>query len=231
MKTAIPLWEIPSLPVAGSDARFPVRQILCVGRNYADHVREMGHDPDREEPFFFMKPAAALVQDGESFAYPPGTRDLHHEVELVAAIAEGGRNISPKRAMTHVFGFAVGIDMTRRDLQGIAKQKGQPWEIGKAFEGSAPCGALLPAAEAGAMERARITLKVNGETRQSGDVGQMIWKLPEIIAKLSELYSLRAGDLIFTGTPAGVGPVEAGDSLEAEVEGLPPLKVSIRKPD
>ncbi len=230
MKTVVPLWETPALPVAGSDAVFPVHNIYCVGRNYADHVREMGHDPDREDPFFFMKPPSALVQHGNAFSYPPGTQDLHHEVELVAAIEKGGRNIPLDAAMGHLFGFAVGIDLTRRDLQAVAKSKGRPWEVGKVFDGAAPCGTLLPLDQSGSMERGRIALTVNGELRQEGDVGQMIWKLPEIVSKLSELFTLQAGDLIFTGTPAGVSALVPGDRLEATVAGIPTLAVTVGKP-
>jgi len=223
----IPLWQPVSLPISGSDRRFPVRRIFCVGRNYREHVREMGGDPEREAPFFFMKPPEAIAQAGSTVVYPPRTAELHHEVEMVAALAEGGADIAPGQALAKVFGYAVGIDLTRRDLQGEAKQARRPWEAGKTFDGAAPCGSVAPAAEIGHPERGAIRVSVNGAIRQDGDLAQMTWKLPEVIAALSGLFVLRPGDLIYTGTPDGVGPVVAGDRLEASVEGLEPLSVVI----
>jgi fumarylpyruvate hydrolase len=205
----------PTIAVAGSDRRFPVGSIYCVGRNYADHAVEMGGDPDREPPFFFVKPPFAILADNAPMTYPKFTSDLHHEVELVVAMGEEG-----------IFGYAVGIDMTRRDLQGEAKEKSRPWEAGKTFAHAAPCGAIQP--ESSVLNEAGIQLSINGEVRQSGNVNQMIWKIPEIIERLSELFVLAPGDLIYTGTPAGVGPVEVGDAIEASVGGLPALSFKVR---
>lgn len=227
MDFALPLWPQPSLPILNSAQRFPVRRIFCVGRNYAAHVREMGGDPEREAPFFFMKPADALAQNGARIAYPPGTQELHHEVELVLAIGDGGRDIAPEAAAAHVFGQAVGIDLTRRDLQGEAKAGRRPWEVGKAFEQSAPCGPVTRIGAEGLLAGGAIDLSVNGEPRQAGDLGQMIWSSQEILAHLSGLFTLKPGDLIFTGTPDGVGPVGPGDSLSAAIDGLTPLRVEI----
>jgi fumarylpyruvate hydrolase len=218
----------PSLAVAGSDLRFPVGRIYCVGRNYADHAREMGHDPDREPPFFFMKAANSVVPSGSSLAYPVGTKDLHHEIEMVVAIARGGKDIPVARALEHVWGYAVGLDMTRRDLQGEAKKLGRPWEMGKSFDESAPCSALRPASGIGHPSRGAIWLKVNGETKQHGDLAQQIWSVPEQVSYLSSLITLQPGDLIFSGTPAGVGPVKPGDRLEGHVDGVGDLEVSYR---
>jgi fumarylpyruvate hydrolase len=220
METVIPIPPVTTLPVAGSSERFPVARIFCVGRNYAEHAREMGHDPNREPPFFFMKPATAIVTDGRDFPYPPATKDVHHEIELVVAIGQGGANIPEAQALAHVWGYAVGLDMTRRDLQSEAKKMGRPWDTGKAFDGSAPCSAVVPAAKIGHPARGAIVLKVNGEVRQRGDLAELIWKVPEMIAYLSTLFTLLPGDLIFTGTPAGVGPVRRGDALEGSVEGV-----------
>ena len=217
-----------SLPVKGELARFPVNNVFCVGRNYADHTIEMGGDPDREPPFLFIKPAFTLLQEGEDMQYPAESSDVHHEVELVVAIAEGGMGIRVEDAMSHVYGYASGVDMTRRDLQAEAKKKGRPWEAGKTFLHAAPCSAVVPIAETGVVDHGPIELQVNGATRQSGDVGQMIWKVPEIISRLSELFTLTAGDLIFTGTPAGVGPVARGDRVLARIDGLPPLMFNVR---
>lgn len=217
----------PSLAVAGSADLFPVRRVYCVGRNYAAHAREMGFDPDREAPFFFQKPADALVADGGTVPYPPATRDLHHEVELVVAIGTGGSAIPQAKALDHVFGYAVGIDLTRRDLQGEAKKAGRPWEMGKAFDHSAPCGAVIPAAGLGHPSTGAIRLAVNGATRQEGDLAELIWSVPETIEHLSGLVELFPGDLIFTGTPEGVGPVVAGDRLDAEIDGIGRLSVTI----
>ena len=220
METVIPIPPVTTLPVAGSSERFPVARIFCVGRNYAEHAREMGHDPNREPPFFFMKPATAIVTDGRDFPYPPATKDVHHEIELVVAIGQGGANIPEAQALAHVWGYAVGLDMTRRDLQSEAKKMGRPWDTGKAFDASAPCSAVVPAAKIGHPARGAVVLKVNGEVRQRGDLAELIWKVPELIAYRSTLFTLLPGDLIFTGTPAGVGPVRRGDALEGSVEGV-----------
>ena len=211
---------VPTLPVAGSQALFPVHRIYCVGRNFAEHAMEMGHDPDREPPFFFQKNPDTLVLVGADFPYPTGTRDVHHEVEMVVALGSGGDNIPLNKAMDCVFGYAVGLDMTRRDLQGEAKKAGRPWETGKAFENAAPCGPLHPASGIGHPASGAVWLKVNGELRQSGDLNQMIWKVPEMISYLSRLFTLKPGDLIFAGTPAGVGAVVKGDVMVAHVEGV-----------
>ncbi len=224
----IDIGPLPSLPVAGSDARFPVGRIYCVGRNYAEHAREMGHDPDREPPFFFMKAANSIVQNDSTIAYPVGTKDVHHEIELVVAIGKGGKNIPVEKALEHVWGYAVGLDMTRRDLQGEAKKMGRPWEMGKSFDESAPISALRPASEIGHPAKGAITLKVNGEVKQSGDLAMQIWSVPEQIAYLSKLITLQAGDLIFSGTPAGVGPIKAGDKLEGHVDGVGDLVVTYK---
>ncbi|MBV6475079.1 MAG: fumarylacetoacetate hydrolase family protein [Rhodocyclaceae bacterium] len=226
MKTAIPLWEVPAVPVAGSEARFPVRRIYCVGRNYAEHAREMGADPTREPPFFFMKPAEAIVTSGR-MAYPPMTADLQHEVELVVALGRGGRDISAAGALECVFGYAVGLDMTRRDVQAELKAKGRSWEMGKAFDASAPISAVVPATRIGHPDRGAIGLKVNSQSRQHGDLADMIWPVADIIANLSAYVTLLPGDLVFTGTPAGVGRVERGDRLEGEIEGVGVLSVAI----
>lgn len=211
------------LPVAGSESRFPVGNIFCVGRNYADHAVEMGGDPNREPPFFFIKPNFALLPPGWDMTYPGYSDDVHHEVEMVVALGQGGQNISVEDAMQLVFGFAVGLDMTRRDRQAEAKEQRRPWEAGKSFVHAAPCSAITPIARAGRMESAEIRLMINGDLRQVGDVNQMIWKIPEIISRLSELFVLQPGDLIYTGTPAGVGPVQPGDELVATVDGLTEL--------
>ncbi len=217
----------PALPVEGGDALFPVRRIYCVGRNYADHAREMGHDPDREPPFFFQKNPDNLVTDGR-FPYPPLSADVHFEVELVVALGAGGKDIPVETAADRVFGYAIGLDMTRRDLQAQAKKAGRPWELAKAFESSAPCGPVKPVAALGAHPVAgAVTLRQNGELRQSGDISDMIWSIPEVIAKLSELFVLAPGDLILTGTPAGVGPVRVGDLLTAEIAGLGALETRV----
>lgn len=210
----IPVVQQPSVAILGTDARFPVRRIFCVGQNYADHAREMGGNPERQAPFFFTKPADAVVADGSVIAYPPRTQDLHHEVELVIALASGGADIRVSDAASHIFGWSVGVDFTRRDLQAAAKKEGRPWDMAKGFDASAPIAAIRPGLvpEAGA-----ITLSVDGQARQAGDLSDMIWNVPEIIATLSTYVSLSAGDLIFTGTPAGVGPVVAGQSIEARV--------------
>ncbi|WP_199224751.1 fumarylacetoacetate hydrolase family protein [Falsochrobactrum shanghaiense] len=211
---------VPTLPVANSQALFPVHRIYCVGRNFADHAIEMGHDPNKEPPFFFQKNPDTLVVAGADFPYPPETNDVHHEVELVVALQSGGDNIPLEKALDCVYGYAVGLDMTRRDLQGEAKKLGRPWETGKAFEQSAPCGPLHPVAAVGHPTQGAIWLKVNGEIRQNGDLNQMIWKVPEMISYLSRLFTLRAGDLIFAGTPAGVGAIVKGDEMVAHVDGV-----------
>ena len=217
---------IPLAPIAGSEAAFPVRRVYCIGRNYAAHAIEMGHDPNREPPFFFQKNPDNLEFSGK-FPYPSQTSDVHHEIEMVVALAEGGVEIPVERALEHVFGYAVGLDMTRRDLQGIAKEMGRPWEIGKAFEHSAPMGPIVRATEIGHPAEGRVVLEVNGGVRQEGNLNQMIWKVPEMIAYLSEYFELAAGDIIMTGTPSGVGPVVRGDVLKAHVEGVGELTVEV----
>ena len=216
---------IPSVGIAGTEQRFPVHRIYCVGRNYAEHVREMGSDA-KEPPVFFTKPADAIVPSGAAIPYPPRTENLHYEVELVVAIGGAGRNITAGQAHGHIFGYAVGNDLTRRDLQGASKKKGSPWDTGKAFDASAPIGAIRPAS-LGHVERGPIWLSVNGETRQQSDIIEMIWGVPEIIAELSTFFELKAGDLIYTGTPAGVGPLKPGDQIECGVEGLETLRTTI----
>lgn len=216
-----------SVAVAGGAARFPVRRIICVGRNYAEHTREMGGDPEREPPFFFMKPADAVC-DGGDIPYPPLTANLHYEIELVVAIGLAGADIDPAGAQRHIFGYGVGVDLTRRDLQNAAKAAGKPWEWGKAFDFSAPCGPLAPVDQPGVpdavqLRDARLELTVNGERRQHGVIGDMIWTVEEVIAAASRAMRLAPGDLIFTGTPAGVGPLNIGDQASARIDGLPPL--------
>lgn len=215
----------PSLPVKGGGL-FPVRRVYCIGRNYADHAIEMGHDPDKEDPFFFQKNAENLDPSG-SFPYPAMSSDVHHEIELVIALKSGGRDISTDDALSHVYGYAVGLDMTRRDLQGQMKKAGRPWEIGKSFERSAPVGLLHLATETGALDQGHIKLTVNEDVKQEGDLNMMIWKAPEMISYLSRYYDIAAGDVIMTGTPAGVGPVQKGDVLQATIEGLSPLSVTV----
>ena len=217
----------PTVTIAGSQDRFPVRRIYCVGRNYASHVREMGHDPDRDLPFFFAKPADAIVESGGTVAYPPQTEDLHHEMELVAAIGTAGANIDSDRANDHIWGYGVGIDLTRRDLQQGAKDQGRPWEAGKSFDQSAPISALHPAAQIGHPSTGRIWLEVNGEIKQDSDIDKLIWSIPEVISHLSGLFTLEPGDLIYTGTPAGVGPVVAGDRITGGVDGVDTLTIDI----
>jgi fumarylpyruvate hydrolase len=218
---------IPSLGISGETGRFPVHRIYCVGRNYAEHAREMGSDPTREPPFFFMKPADTVLPSGTDFPYPTKSNDVHHEIELVAALKSGGTNISEADALGHVFGYGVGLDMTRRDLQGEAKKTGRPWDTGKGFDLSAPCSDLVRADKVGHPSSGRIWLKVNGETRQQGDLSELIWSLPEMIAYLSSLFTLRPGDLIMTGTPAGVAAVKRGDVLEGGVEGIGEIRTRI----
>ena len=215
-----------AIAVAGSDRLFPVRRIWCVGRNYVEHIREMGQD-ERLPPFYFAKPADAVVPDGATVPYPSLTKDMHHEVELVVALKSGGRNIKVDKALDTNWGYGVGIDLTRRDLQIASRNQQRPWEIGKAFDASAPCGPLRPAAEIGHPKKGRITLKCNGKVRQDGDLEQMIWSTPEIIANLSEMVELVPGDIIMTGTPSGVAATVAGDKLECEIEGVGRLTVTI----
>jgi fumarylpyruvate hydrolase len=216
--------------VKGSEARFPVRRIYCVGRNYAAHVREMGGDPEREPPFFFAKPADAIVQNGSAVPYPPRTANFHHEVELVVAIGRGGANIAAQAALEHVFGYALGNDLTRRDLQSQQRAKGLPWEISKGFDHAAPLTAVHPVSQVGHPSRARIWLEVNGKRRQDSSLDQMIWSVAEIIAELSTYFRLEPGDLIFTGTPDGIGPLVPGDSVRAGIEGLDELQHSVVAP-
>ncbi len=225
MHTVIPLWPIPTVPVVGESAAFPVRRIYCVGRNYAAHAREMGADPTREDPFFFTKPADAIVVSGSTIPYPPSTANLHHEVELVVALKGGGANVPVDGALDLVFGYAVGIDMTRRDLQNAAKSAGKPWDMAKGFDRSAPITAIRPAAQGGHPAKGAVWLKVNGVSRQTGDLSDLIWSVPETIAYLSGLVELAPGDLIYTGTPEGVGPVVRGDLVEGHIDGVGDLTV------
>jgi fumarylpyruvate hydrolase len=225
MTTVIPVWSIPTIEVAGESARFPVRRIYCVGRNYAAHTREMGGDPTREDPFFFAKPADAIVANGATLPYPPATRNLHHEIELVVALKGGGANVPADKVMDLVYGYAVGLDMTRRDLQNAAKAGGKPWDMGKGFDRSAPVTAIRPAARIGHPSKGAIWVKVNGVVKQSGDLADMIWSVPETLSYLSGLVELAPGDMIFTGTPDGVGPVVAGDTLEGHVDGVGDLNI------
>jgi len=220
----------PSIAVAGRDARFPVRRIFCVGRNYAAHAREMGRDPERELPFFFTKPADAVVDNGATIPYPPQTGNLHYEIELVVAVGQGGTTIAEDRVYDHLWGAGAGIDLTRRDLQLQAKEKGRPWDMGKAFDRSAPMAPLTPLEAVPSLERGRIWLAVNGETKQEGDLSELIWSVREHVAILSGLVALAPGDLVMTGTPAGVGPVVPGDVITGGVEGLTEIRVTIGEP-
>jgi fumarylpyruvate hydrolase len=217
----------PSVAVRDTDSRFPVRRVYCVGRNYEAHAREMGKDPTREPPFIFQKPADALVPSGALIDYPPQTGNFHHEIELVVAIGRGGRNIGVEAAYEHVFGYAVGIDLTRRDLQLQARDAGRPWEWGKSFDQSAPCAPLVPAALIGHPSSGRIWLSVNGTVRQDADISQLIWSVPEVIAFVSHSMTLQPGDLIFTGTPAGVGALVPGDVVEGGVDGVGTIDIRI----
>ena len=232
MNLVFPPHPVATLPIAGSDQRFPVRRVFCVGRNYADHAREMGaidQAEGREPPFFFTKPGDAVVGgDGQiSVAYPPLTRNLHHEVEMVVALGAGGANVAVDAARGLIFGYAVGLDLTRRDMQAKAKEKSHPWDMSKGFDQSAVVGAISPVMASGHPASGRIWLTVNGQLRQDGDLSAMLWKVEEIIANLSTLVRLEAGDLIYTGTPAGVGPLVRGDVLEAGVDGVGPLRARI----
>lgn len=217
----------PFLTVAGDNRRFPVRRIYCVGRNYADHAREMGHDPDREPPFFFGKPADALLTGNGDLPYPPQTHDLHFEAELVVALGRGGSDIAPGDAQALIWGYAAGNDFTRRDLQGVAKKAGRPWDLAKGFDLSAACGLLHSAGSTGPLDRGRIALTVDGHLRQESDLSQMIWPVAEVIAHLSQSVRLAPGDLIFTGTPAGVGAVTPGQIVTVEIADLSPLVTRI----
>lgn len=216
----------PSLPVTGTDARFPVRRIWCVGQNYAEHAREMGGDPDRAPPFFFAKPGDAVVPGGGALPFPLKTANLHYEVELVVAIGTGGRDIPADQALSHVFGYALGLDMTRRDLQAEAKKAGRPWALAKGFDQSCPIGPVAPVATIGHPDHGPITLSVNGVVRQQGDVSDMIWPVADIVSQLSSFVALAPGDLIMTGTPAGVGGVQPGDVLHASCVGVGTLDVT-----
>lgn len=224
---AFPPLAVPHLPIRNSSKMFPVHRIYCVGRNYADHAIEMGHDPNREAPFFFQKNPDTLVLSGGVFPYPDKSNDVHHELEMVVALKSGGKDIPVEKALDHVFGYGVGLDMTRRDLQGEAKKAGRPWEIGKAFEHAAPCSEIIPASEIGHPSKGAVILKVNGAVKQKGDLDQLIWKVPEMIAYLSGLFELKAGDLIYSGTPAGVGPVQRGDEMLGTVEGIGDIKIKV----
>ena len=225
--TLFPAPEWPSLPVAGSQARFPVRRIFCVGRNYAAHAAEMGNEVDRAAPFYFTKSPLAVVESGATVAYAPGTADLHHEMEFVVALGRPGFRVAAEAAMALVFGYAAGLDMTRRDLQAAAKARQRPWDLAKDFEDSAVLAPITPAGNFGVIGDQRITLSVNGAPRQEARLSDMVWSVPELIADLSRFYHLAPGDLIFTGTPAGVGPVGAGDRIRGEIGGLAPVHLTL----
>ncbi len=230
MKYAVPVPPTYALAITGSDELFPVNRVYCVGRNYAAHAREMGKDPDRDPPFFFMKPACAVVQASEAetaIPYPPMTANFHHEIELVVTIGKGGRDIPVEQALDHVHGYAVGLDMTRRDLQLDARDKGRPWEFGKSFAQSAPIGPVHPASSVGHLSSAAITLTVNGQPRQSSDIAKLIWSVAESIAYLSRYETLEPGDVIMTGTPEGVGAVVAGDLMRGHIDGLGDIVVRV----
>src|SRR6185312_2047748 len=231
MQYAIPAWELPAVPVAGSAQAFPVRHVFCVGRNYADHAKEMGGDAAKEPPFFFTKAADAIVPVVPPavgrIAYPMATHNLHHELELVVAIGRGGANVAAADAQALVFGYAVGLDMTRRDLQNEMREKKRPWDIGKSFAQAAPIAPISTVAMTGVLTHGEITLEVNGKRRQHGDLADLVWDIPHVLAFLSELYRLEPGDLVFTGTPAGVGPVVVGDRLVGRIGALTPLAIEI----
>lgn len=220
----------PTLAVRGSALRYPVRRIHCIGRNYLAHIREMGEADERDPPIFFQKPGDALVEEGQPLPYPSATSDYQYEAELVVAIGTAGHDIPAERALDHVFGYAIGLDMTRRDLQRAAAKAGHPWENGKAFDHSAPCGEVVPVLLCGHPRHGALTLSVNGQPRQRADLSQLIWTVPEIIANLSRLYRLMPGDLIYTGTPDGVGPVRPGDVIEAAIEGLGTFRATVAEP-
>jgi fumarylpyruvate hydrolase len=221
-----PLEQV-SLPIVGNDKRFPVRRIYCVGRNYLDHIRETAGADEREPPFFFQKPTDAILDNGGEFPFPPQSEKVHHEIELVVAIDKGGKEISTENALDHVYGYTVGIDMTRRDLQGLAKEMRRPWEAGKSFDHAAPCSAIVPAADIGHPDSGRIWLAVNGEVRQDGDLAQQIWSVPESIAHLTTLFELAPGDLIMTGTPAGVGSIHPGDKITGGIDGIADIEITV----
>ncbi len=223
----IPAPPTPSVAVAGSAGRFPVRRIICVGRNYAAHAREMGRDPDREPPFFFLKPADAVVDDGASVPYPPETGNLHYEMELVVAIGQGGFEIAPEAALDHVWGYGVGIDLTRRDLQLAAREQGRPWDWGKGFDRSAPIAPLHPVSAVGHPSAGRIWLAVGGAVKQDSDIAKLIWPVPDIISIASRSMELQPGDLIMTGTPEGVGPLQRGDEVAGGIDGLGAITLRI----
>ena len=231
MQYAIPAWDLPSVPVVGGEQRFPVRHIYCVGRNYAEHAKEMGGDATKEPPFFFTKPADSIVPVVPpaigTVPYPMATKNFHHELELVVAIGKSGANIAAEEAQALIFGYAVGLDMTRRDLQADMREKKRPWDIGKSFANAAPIAPIHPVAMTGVLSRGEITLEVNGQRRQHGDLADMVWDVPGVLAFLSQLYRLEPGDLVFTGTPAGVGAVVVGDRLEGRIAGLTPLAIRI----
>lgn len=227
MQPLFPPPETILLPIEGEAAGFPVRRVYCVGRNYADHAREMGHEPNRDPPFFFQKNPDNLLTAGRAFPYPSQTNDVHHEVEFVAVLAKGGSDIAPEDALSHVYGYAVGIDFTRRDMQAAAKAAGKPWSAAKAFEHSAPISPIIPAARLGHPSTARIWLEVNGKRRQDADIADMTWGMADIIAHASRLFTLAPGDVIFTGTPAGVGPVKRGDTITCGIDDLGTLTVSV----
>jgi len=222
----IPAPELVTLPVAGASDQFPVRRVYCIGRNYAAHAVEMGHDPDREPPFFFQKNPNNLDSSGE-FPYPGKSSDVHHEIEMAVMLKSGGDSIAIDDALNHVYGYALSLDMTRRDLQGQQKKMGRPWEIGKAFERSAPVGSIHTVDDVGHLDQGRVELKINGDVKQEGDLNQMIWKVPEMISYLSDYFTLAAGDVILSGTPAGVGPVTKGDVMELSIEGLGSMTVPV----
>jgi fumarylpyruvate hydrolase len=219
--------EAPSLAVAGSSARFPLRRVFCVGRNYAAHAREMGNDPNREPPFFFTKPADAVVAAVGTLPYPRATNDLHHEVEMVVALGAGGKDIKPEHALSLVWGYGVGLDLTKRDLQAVAKELSRPWDLAKGFDASAPCSELHPASAVGHPSGKRIWLEVNGQVRQDGNLDEMIWPVPEVISYLSRFVELAPGDLIFSGTPSGVGPLQPGDHVRGVLDGVASFEYTV----
>jgi fumarylpyruvate hydrolase len=234
MKSVIPAWDCPSVPVAGNAGSYPVRHIYCVGRNYAEHAKEMGGDSTKEPPFFFTKPADAVVPvvppDVGHVRYPLATKNYHHEIELVVAIGAAGVRVAPERANDLIYGYAVGLDMTRRDLQAALREIKRPWDLGKSFAQAAPIGPIHPVSEVGYLKRGRIALEVNGAVRQQGDLADMIWDVPHMLHFLSQYYELLPGDLIFTGTPSGVGAVVAGDALVGRIESLGELRITIDAP-
>ena len=227
MKYAFPIRENPNLKIFGTEYFFPLHRIYCVGRNYADHAKEMGSNPEREPPFFFSKPADSVSPNGSQIPYPLATKNLHHEIELVVAIGKNGTRISKLDALNYVFGYGVGLDLTRRDLQGEAKKKGHPWSTAKGFDNSAPCSAVHKAEDVGHINQGTISLHVNGDMKQQGDISDMIWSVPEVISSLSSFFELCPGDLIFTGTPSGVGSLNRGDYIEGEIKNLDKLIISI----